>query len=187
MTSKERLLHIILTDAYREGDFTLRSGRRSSYYIDLRVVALSPEGVTLIADALLDALAGSQATAVGGPTVSSVPILGAMGVRASQRGVPITMFFVREAEKGHGTGKRVEGPMLQPGQKVAIVDDVVSTGGGVRMAIEGAEGVGAEVVDVLCVVDREMGGVQELREAGYRVTSLFTVSDLKAARAARAR
>ncbi|MBD3176127.1 MAG: orotate phosphoribosyltransferase, partial [Armatimonadia bacterium] len=137
------------------------------------------------ADALLDELARTEATAVGGPTVSSVPILGAIAVRAHQRGVPITTFFVRETEKGHGTGKRVEGPALEPGQKVAVIDDVVSTGGGVRGAIEGAEAVGAVVTDVLFVVDREMGGSADLREKGYRVTSLFTVPDLKAALAAK--
>jgi len=184
--SDDRLLELILRDAYREGHFTLRSGALSDYYIDLRVLALHPEGVTLMADRLLDLVERTDASAVGGPTVSAVPIVGAIAVRAFQRGLPITTFFVREEKKDHGTGKRVEGPLLEPGQKVVVIDDVVSTAGGVRMAIEGAEAVGAQVVKVLFVVDREMGGADALRDDGYDVESLYTITRLKEALAERA-
>ncbi len=180
---RTRLIELILQHAYKEGDFTLRSGKKSDYYIDLRVLALHPEGVTCMADLLLDRIVETEATAFGGPTVSSVPILGAMCVRAHQRGLPLKAFFVRGEAKEHGTGRRVEGPALEPGEKVVCIDDVISLGGGVRTAIEGAEEAGAKVVKVLFVVNREMGGADELVAEGYDVESLLTISDIRRAKA----
>lgn len=184
-TMRERLLELILRDAYREGDFTLRSGQKSDYYIDLRVLALEPEAVTLMADLLLDGVLATEARAFGGPTVSSVPILGAMAVRAHQRGLPLTGFFVRDAAKGHGTGKRIEGPALEVGTPVVCLDDICSTGSGARMALEAAEEAGLRVVKVLFVVDREMGGSEQFRAEGYDVAPLFTISEVRAAMRAR--
>lgn len=184
--ARDRLLELILERAYREGHFVLRSGVASDYYIDLRVLSLDPEGVSLMADRLLDHYADSGASAVGGPTVSAVPILGAMCARAYVRGMPLRAFFVRDAPKDHGMAQRIEGPPLEPGEKVAIVDDVVSKGGGIQVAIQGARQAGAEIVRVMCVVDREMGGGDLLRSEGYEYHPLYTISDIRAARAQRA-
>ena len=184
--ANDPLLGWILSAAYREGHFVLSSGATSDYYIDLRVLTLTPEPATLIADGLLDLIAPTGVVAVGGPTVSAVPILGALCVRAHQRGIPISAFFVRGTQKTHGMGQKVEGPALEEGGRVAILDDVISMGGGIRGAIEGAEEAGASVVKVLAVVDREMGGSDALRADGYDVEALYTISGIRAARARQA-
>lgn len=179
------LLGWILDKAYREGHFVLSSGATSDYYIDLRVLTLTPEPAMLIADGLLDRIAPAGVWAVGGPTVSAVPILGSLCVRAHQRGIALSAFFVRETQKGHGMGQRIEGPAVAPGSRVAILDDVLSLGGGTRRAIEGAEEAGASVVKVLAVVDREMGGSASLRADGYDVEALYTISAIRAAQSRR--
>lgn len=154
------------------GEFKLTSGLTSKYYFDGRLLTLSPEGSNLVAQAMLPAIRDSGADAAGGPAVAAVPLVTGIAMLSGQDGGrQVPAFFVRKEAKEHGTGKAIEGP-LGPGSKVAILDDVCSTAGSLYMAIEAAEAAGHEVVLVGCVLDRNQGGSERLRNDGYR---FFTV------------
>lgn len=178
---RRRLLEILKEKAVTFGDFTLASGRKSSYYIDARLVTLHPEGAYLIARAILDWLTeeGIPVEAVGGLTLGADPIAGAVAAVSHLTGSQVSAFIVRKEAKGHGTQRRVEGP-LRKGQRVVIVDDVVTTAGSTLQAIQAVEQMGCVVAAAVCVIDREEGGAAAL--AGYRFHPLFTVSELLAGR-----
>ena len=152
-------------DALRFGDFTLTSGVKSSYYFDGRVLTLDPEGADLVSEAFLTMAVEAGAAGVGGPTVAAVPIAGALALRSRQAGTPMDGFFVRDAVKGHGAGKQVEGA-IKAGTKVVVFDDTVSTGGSLINALDAIQEFGCEVVAVLCVLDRHQGGGDEVRRRG---------------------
>ncbi|MFP6570100.1 MAG: orotate phosphoribosyltransferase [Dehalococcoidia bacterium] len=152
-------------DALRFGDFTLTSGAKSSYYFDGRVLTLDPEGADLVSEAFLAMAVEVSAAGVGGPTVAAVPIAGALALRSRQAGTPMDGFFVRDAIKGHGARKQVEGA-IKPGTKVVVFDDTVSTGGSLLNALDAIQEFGCEVVAVLCVLDRHQGGSDEVRTRG---------------------
>ena len=152
-------------DALRFGDFTLTSGAKSSYYFDGRVLTLDPEGADLVSEAFLAMAIEVSAAGVGGPTVAAVPIAGALALRSRQAGTPMDGFFVRDAIKGHGARKQVEGA-IKPGTKVVVFDDTVSTGGSLLNALDAIQEFGCEVVAVLCVLDRHQGGSDEVRTRG---------------------
>jgi orotate phosphoribosyltransferase len=158
--------------ALRVGEFTLASGQRSSYYFDGRVLTLHPEGAYLVSQALLPLVLASGAQAVGGPTLGADPIVSALVYASYARGTPLRGFLVRGEVKGHGTERLIEGP-LEPGSRVAVLDDVCSTGGSLFHAIAAAEGEGCPVVKVLAVLDRRQGGSQRLQTAGYDFTALL--------------
>jgi orotate phosphoribosyltransferase len=181
---RDRLLALLKERAISFGDFTLASGRKSSYYLDGRLVTLDAEGACLIARVILDTLAreGIRAAALGGLTMGADPIAGAVAAISHAEGTPIQAFLVRKEAKGHGTGKRVEGP-LRKGDQVVVVDDVVTTAGSTLQAIQAVEAAGATVAAVISVVDRLEGGAEALR--GYRYHPLFTVNDLLEGRAGR--
>lgn len=177
-----RLLALALErGALKYGDFTLSSGKKSSYYFDGRLLSLDPEGAHLIAQALLPLLHQAGAQAVGGLTLGADPIVAAVALashifRLKDGGLrPIPGFIVRKEAKGHGTRQGIEGP-LAPGSKVAIVDDVCTTGGSLFQAIGAAEAAGCTVVKVLAVLDRVEGGSQELRRRGYDFTALLAAT-----------
>lgn len=176
-TQRARLLHLLRERAIRRGDFTLASGRKSTYYVDGRLVTLHHEGAWLIANVLLDLLhrEGVVASAIGGLTLGADPIAGAVAAVSHGTQRPLDAFIVRKEAKAHGTGKRVEGS-LRAGDRVVIVDDVITTAGSTLQAIKAVEDLGCEVVAVVCVIDRQEGGAEAL--ARYRFHPLFTIAEL---------
>jgi orotate phosphoribosyltransferase len=185
--ARTRLLEILLERSFEVGSFTLASGRKSDYYIDCRTTTLHPEGAYLIAMLFLDRLksrseeTGRRVDAVGGLTLGADPVVGALISQGQVLGMPLRGFIVRKEAKGHGKGKQVEG-CLEKNDNVAIIEDVVTTGGSALKAIAAAEGLGAKIVEVMAVVDREEGGREALADKGYELFSLFTTSELKAAK-----
>ena len=173
MGVRERLLELAVeSSALQYGDFTLTSGKKSSYYFDGRLLSLDPEGAHLIAQAILQILQDAEATAVGGPTLGADPIVAAVALASHLAGDRIPGFIVRKEAKAHGTSKVIEGP-LEPGSMVAIIDDTCTTGGSLFQAIEVAESMGCTVVKVVAVLDRREGGGEALREKGYDFVSLL--------------
>lgn len=167
-----------LSGSIKTGKITLSSGKVTDFYFDGRLVSLEPEGSVLIAELMLDTIRKAGIGGVGGLTSGADPITSAIGVLAHQRGVPLRLFYVRKAAKEHGMQKRIEGPPMPPGLKVAIVDDVITTGGSLiqtRDALRDEAKV--EVTDAMVVIDREEGGRERLEAEGIRVTALFRRSD----------
>lgn len=174
---KQKLLSLLKSRALIFGDFTLSSGQKSSYYIDLRLISLYPEGVYYLAKIILDMIASEDIDAVGGPTLGADPILGAVAAISFLEGKPLSTFIVRKEPKSHGTGKLIEGE-LKAGSKVVIIDDVITTGKSTFQAIQAAEELHCRIVRVIAVVDREQGGGKKLQELGYRFTPIFTLREL---------
>ena len=173
-----RLLDLALErGAIRYGDFTLSSGRKSTYYFDGRLLSLDPEGAYLLGHALLPLLTDAGVGAVGGPTLGADPIVAAVATASWQQGTPIPAFIVRKEAKGYGTAQLIEGPLPPQGTSVAIVDDACTTGGSLFHAIEAAEEAGYKVGLVLAALDRNEGGSDAIRDRGYRFVSLLTAGD----------
>ena len=158
--------------ALRYGDFTLASGAKSGYYFDGRLISLHPEGAYLLGKAFLETLQGSGVDAVGGPATAAIPIVTAVALVSRLEDSPIDAFFVRSEAKDHGTGRQVEG-RLQAGSRVAILDDVCTSGGSLFMAINAVEEAGCTVETVLAILDRHQGGSDELRAKGYNFRPLL--------------
>ncbi|MCS7303793.1 MAG: orotate phosphoribosyltransferase [Thermoguttaceae bacterium] len=177
MYDKTALVALMRAKALRFGDFVLTSGRRASYYLDAKQVTLDPEGARLVAGGLLELLAkGEWPDAIGGMSIGADPITASVVVLSAIQGRPLRGFMVRKEPKGHGTGQYIEGP-VQPGDRVAIVEDVVTTGGSGLQAIERAESYGLKVIRVLAIVDRMEGGTEAFSQRGYRLESLLTIQD----------
>jgi orotate phosphoribosyltransferase len=171
-------LHAKLASAVRTGKITLSSGKVTDFYFDGRLVSIEPEGSVLIAELMLEEIVTRGVAAVGGLTSGADPITSAVGVLAWQRRIPLRLFYVRKAAKDHGTQKRIEGPPLVRDLPVAIVDDVITTGGSLLQTRDALrDEVGARVTDALVVIDREEGGREVLEKEGIRVTSLFRKRD----------
>lgn len=159
MEERLQLLDLLARDSFRLGEFRLSSGGVSDYYIDCRTTTLSPLGGLLTAQLFLEELRQLETPveAVGGLTLGADPIVVGVAIESARSGTPITGFLVRKAEKAHGTGKRIEG-MVQPGMRVAIVDDVCTTAASTIQAIEAAWTAELEVTAVRCLVEREEAG-----------------------------
>lgn len=174
---RDRLLTLVEELALSRGHFILASGRESTYYLDGRMVTLSPEGAYLTGKLMLAQLQGQDVQAVGGLTMGADPVATAVAVVSFLEGTPIPAFLVRKEAKAHGKGKQVEGP-VQPGMRVAVVEDTVTTGDSALKAIAAVEALGCTVVTVLALVDRLEGARELLESKGYRFEPLFTVRDL---------
>ncbi len=178
--ARANLRRLLRERAVRRGVFILSSGATSSYYIDCRMVTLSPDGLALVARLLLESLP-EGIEAVGGPPRAADPLAIGMCLLSGQAGwgagQPLPAFMVRKEPKGHGTGKRVEGPVRE-GLRVALVEDTVTSGGSLLEAVAAVEEEGLTVGAVRCIVDREAGGLDVLRARGYDTRALFTVSEL---------
>src|SRR5690348_6260842 len=147
---KRALVSLLAERSARRGSFTLASGKQSSLYIDARLTTMSPEGLSLIGPLGLDAIRNAQwaADAVGGLTLGADPIAYAISYASAREGSPIRAFTVRKEAKAHGTGKLIEGP-FQAGDRVAVVEDVITTGGSAVRAVDAVRAAGGEVVGVL--------------------------------------
>lgn len=161
--------------AFLTGEFTLTSGRKSNYYIDGKKITLSPEGAYLVGKAIFDELIKTGVDAIGGVATGAYPIVTAVALVSHLEGKPIPAFIVREVTKEHGTMRQIEGH-LKEGSRVAIVDDVLTTGGSVLKAIEAVEAAKCQVVKVIVLVDRGEGGSDKLKKEGYDFTALLSVS-----------
>lgn len=177
MYDRQALIDLVRSRALKFGDFTLASGRKATYYLDGKQVTLDATGSRLIGEGLLDLMASrGLPDAVGGMSIGADPIAAAIVTIAGVRGLELRGFMVRKEPKGHGTKQYVEGPVA-PGQRVVIVEDVVTTGGSSLQAIERVEAFGLEVVGVMAVIDRMEGGAAAFAARGYPFESLLTIRD----------
>ena len=160
---RERLRELLTRHSLMFGEFTLASGRTSRYYFDSKKTTLLPEGAYLAAREVLRTIRsrGIGAEAIGGLTLGADPIVCPVAALSYLEGPPLRAFIVRKEAKGHGTERRIEGN-LEPGCRVIILDDVVTTAGSTLRAIEAAETAGYKVAAVICLVDREEGGAEKL-------------------------
>jgi orotate phosphoribosyltransferase len=173
------LRDIIRLKSLRVGDFTLSSGKKSSYYLDCRMTTLHPQGALLIARLILARIRerSIRADAIGGLTLGADPIAAAVAVVSAIEGTPLPAFIVRKETKGHGMQRSIEGYDGPRGSRVIVVDDVCTTGDSILKAAEKAEEAGYEVAATFCVVDREEGGA-ELIAKRYPFYALFTAKEL---------
>ena len=176
MYDKQALLALVRDKALKFGDFTLASGKKAKYYLDGKQVTLDSAGAKLVAEGILEQLGERLPAAVGGMSIGADPIAAAVITIAGVRGLPLKGFMVRKEPKGHGTGRFLEGP-VQPGDEVAIVEDVVTTGGSSLTAIERCEEYGLKVTGVVAIIDRMEGGRAAFESRGYPLWSLLTIQD----------
>jgi orotate phosphoribosyltransferase len=174
--ARNRLLELFRSRAVSFGRFTLASGKESTYYINSKKAIFSSEAVGLLADVLWDLTKDLDIQAAGGLEVGAIPMAVALAQRYYQQGRPLEGFFVRKQTKGHGSQERVEGA-LRSGFRVAVLDDVLTTGGSVQQAILEVERAGATVAAIICIVDR-LEGARELLAARYTYMPIFTIRDL---------
>jgi orotate phosphoribosyltransferase len=173
------LLELIATRALRRGSFTLASGRQASFYLDAKQVVLDARGSMLVGREILRRLegAGPLPAAVGGMSIGADPVTSAVVTMAGVAGLPLKGFLVRKEPKGHGLQRFIEGP-VEPGQRVVIVEDVVTSGGSSLSAIDRAEEFGLVVERLVTVIDRLAGGREALAARGIPLESLVTIRDL---------
>ena len=174
---RDQLRQMLLERSMRFGEFVLSSGATSNYYIDVRKTSLHPEGLKLIARLFWEQLEQDQVTAVGGLTLGADPLVSGVIWWSHEKGKPMEGFLVRKMSKDHGMRGQVEGN-LAGHKRIAVLDDVITSGESALIAAEAAESYKAEVVRVLAVVDREQGAAQMFQQRGYPYTSLFSIGDL---------
>lgn len=176
-----RLLQLLATRSAQRGKFTLSSGRISDLYIDARLTTMSPEGLALIGPLGREALrgAGWRVQAVGGLTLGADPVSYAIAYASALAGdePAVRAFTVRKEAKAHGTGRLIEGP-FRPGDRVAVIEDVITTGGSALRAVDAITAAGGEVAGVLAVVDREEGGREAIEARGLPVLALVRARDV---------
>jgi len=176
---RKRLADIILEKSFRfsEEPFTLSSGLKSNYYFDCKKTSLDPEGMDLIGNIVFDMLKDSAIDAVGGLSLGADPIANSIALVSFQQGRPINPFIVRKDAKGHGTKSRIEGN-VKAGDRVAILDDVVTTGASTITAIEAAREAGLVIDRVIVLVDREEGGTENILKYVARIEPVIRRSEI---------
>lgn len=179
MSDAEQLRQLLLERSVQRGSFVLSSGQRSSYYIDCRLATMSAAGLVLIGRMGLNAIRSERwrPASVGGLTMGADPVAYAIAGASFGSDTPLDAFSVRKDAKTHGTGRLIEGN-FSAGSQVVVIEDVITTGGSARRAIEAIRGAGGAILGVLAVVDREEGGRRALEQEGWKVVSLTNTSAL---------
>jgi orotate phosphoribosyltransferase len=173
---REALRRHVLEHSVRRGEFTLKSGQRSTWFLDTKQTACRPEGILLVAEAALP-LIPTEATAIGGLTMGADPVAFGIAAVAATRGRPLRSFSVRKEAKDHGVTGRLAGA-LAPGDKVVITEDTVTRGTSIMEAVDVVQGFGADPVAILVIVDRggTCGALAAAR--GIPFLALLTAEDL---------
>ncbi len=181
MDEKQALKQIILERSYREGTFKLTSGRMSDFYIDCKQTTLSAQGAYLCGRLFYNMIKDIDGIcAVGGMTLGADPLVTAVSIVSYLENAPVPAFIIRKEPKGHGTGSWIEGKSnIHEGGLVALLEDVVTTGGTLIKAIDRTRHEGFKVGAVLTVVDRQEGGAELLKEHGFDLKAIFTRNELK--------
>lgn len=176
-TDRKRLARLLKQHSLMFGEFTLVSGTKSPYYFDSKKTTLRPEGAYLVAAQILHLIREKKidAAAIGGMTLGADPIVCPVAALSHLEGPALRAFIVRKETKGHGTERQIEGD-LEPGSRVIVVDDVVTTAGSTLRAIEAVRAAGHEIAAVICLVDREEGGTQRL--AAWPFHPVFRKSEI---------
>ena len=179
-TARARLQEIITARSFGRGEITLASGRKSDFYFNMKPTMLDPEGAALLAQLALDALAAEKIDAIGGLEMGAVPISGAVAALSWISGKPLPNFFVRKKPKEHGAKLLVEGLVKGEslaGKRVAIIEDVTTTGESALKAAQAAVDSGATVTLVLSIVDRQEGATETFQGAKQPIRALFTANE----------
>ncbi len=178
LNERDRLLELLRTKALEVRKVTLSSGRTSDFYVDCKRVTLDPEGAYLTAKLFLEMIR-QDVFAVGGLTLGADPIVASIAVLSHTQGRDLPALIIRKEPKKHGTMSFVEGPTLEKGARVAVIEDVVTSGASILRAIERIAAVGYQPVQALAILDRMEGGREALEARGYCLESIFTRDDLK--------
>jgi orotate phosphoribosyltransferase len=174
-----QLLNLLCDVAYKEGDFLLSSGQRSTYYINGKQVTLHAQGGTGVGRILLP-LVPADTVGVAGLTLGADPIVTATSVAALYEGRSLTPLIVRKEAKGHGTQAYIEGPTLPEGSSVVVLEDVVTTGKSAMQAVDRLRGAGYKVDRIVTLIDRQQGGAEFYASQGLAFDTVFTIADLQA-------
>ena len=177
---KQELVAILCQKAFQyteEPSFKLVSGKLSNYYVNCRPVTLSPRGMYLIGHLLYEEVKAAQVDGIGGMTFGADPMAVATAFVSELKGAPIKAFSIRKAQKDHGIVKWIEGDM-KPGDKVAIIDDVATTGGSTIKAVERARSEGLEIVGAVILVDRQEGGLENIAKHVGDVSAIISRDEL---------
>jgi orotate phosphoribosyltransferase len=177
-TLRQYLLDLFCQLAYKEGDFILSSGQKSSYYINGKLVTLHPEGALATGRLLLSMLPAST-QAVAGLTLGADPIVTAVSVVSAYEQKPIPALIIRKEAKGHGTQAYIEGSVLPTGTQVVVLEDVVTTGGSALKAVTRLRDAGYTVDRVISLVDRQQGGAELYQQEGLHFEALFTIGEIQ--------
>jgi orotate phosphoribosyltransferase len=179
---KQELIDILCRKSFKfskEPSFKLVSGRLSRFYVNCKPTILSARGMYLAGHLIFDEIKDSEVSAVGGLTFGADPLAVAAAFASEINAQPINAFSIRKTKKDHGIVRWIEGD-IQPGQRVAIIDDVATTGGSTIKAIERARSEGLEVVKSVILVDRQEGGLENIQQHVADVSHIVTRDGLMA-------
>jgi len=177
MSEKQQLLSLLKREAFLKKKVLLASGKISNFYIDVRKVSLSPQGVFLISRQVFKLIKDLKIDAIGGPTLGADPIVSGVCFLAYKHKKKLKGFLIRKSPKKHGRQKLIEGQELKKGMKVVVVDDVTTSGGSLIKAIEVLKQENIKVVKAIAVVDRQEGAARNLASLDCPLVSLFRKSD----------
>lgn len=178
--ARARLKDIIAKRSFGRGEITLASGRKSDFYFNLKPTMLDAEGAALLAQLTLDALDSEELDYIGGLEMGAVPIAAAAAAVSALTSSPVHAFFVRKQPKEHGAKLLIEGLTKDEsleGKRVAVIEDVTTTGGSAMKAVEALKDAGAEIALVFTMVDRQEGAGENFAKAGIKFAALFTAEE----------
>ena len=176
---KQELLGLLKSYAYKKGDYTLSSGRKSEHYVNCKPVTLSSRGLTLSSVMLLEAVE-KESVAVAGLTLGADPLVSGVAVVCGLDNIKVDALIVRKEAKGHGTQAYIEGPLPEKGATITVLEDVITTGGAAIQAVKRLRDAGYTVNRVAAIVDRQEDGEADtaMKLAGLELVSIFKLEDI---------